>query len=144
MHRECGTLANVNLAKQRAVGKMKATITQRFVSKKSQIPFDIDCDCEFIFFCKIEDGEWRAQFKKVMYLRDKIIPVNGRDIPEEMQDEEALKEFPEGYKYLALAQKSLGHPIDKHLAIAMGEYYEKFNEARGQWLKGEDIDLFWE
>lgn len=37
---------------RRAVGKMKATITQRFVNPDDGIEFDVDCDCRFIFFCE--------------------------------------------------------------------------------------------
>ncbi len=49
MHRECGTL--VELAGRRAVGKMKATITQRF-REVDGLEYDVDCDCSFIFFCE--------------------------------------------------------------------------------------------
>ncbi|KAL2255995.1 hypothetical protein VTK26DRAFT_2376 [Humicola hyalothermophila] len=75
MHRECGTLVELNPARGRAIGKMKATITHRFTflppnnnnnnnnnnsssdSDSSKAPptpaeFDVDCDCRFIFFCE--------------------------------------------------------------------------------------------
>ena len=71
-HRECGTLVElgpVNTGSEdvdddtttegtttrrvrRAVGKMKATITQRFVNPDDDVEFDVDCDCRFIFFCE--------------------------------------------------------------------------------------------
>ena len=80
MHRENGTLANVNMDTQRGIGKMKATITQRLTMKG--VPVDIDCDCRFIFFCKIEDGEWKTQWVKLFYEKDKVVPVNGKDVPQ--------------------------------------------------------------
>jgi len=74
MHRECGTLVDLNPATGRAVGKMKATITQRFVEKNKKqnedekskeresqpggdtteppLEYDVDCDCQFHFFCE--------------------------------------------------------------------------------------------
>jgi len=51
MHRECGTLVELNQAAGRAVGKMKATITQRFRDEETGAEFDVDCDCQFFFFC---------------------------------------------------------------------------------------------
>lgn len=50
MHRECGTLVELNASTNRAVGKMKATITQRFSGLGAG--YDVDCDCRFIFFCE--------------------------------------------------------------------------------------------
>jgi len=50
MHRECGTLVELNRSTNRAVGKMKATITQRF-KEADGTEYDVDCDCRFIFFC---------------------------------------------------------------------------------------------
>ena len=63
MHRVNGTLADVNLAKNRGIGKMKATITQRVVVKGIQV--DVECDCRFIFFCKKIGSEWKAQWMKM-------------------------------------------------------------------------------
>lgn len=140
MHRENGTLANVNLAKQRGIGKMKATITQRFSMKG--IPIDVECDCRFIFFCKIEDGEWKAQYVKLFYEKDKVVPVNGKDVPEFPQAE--LDKYTEGYKYLAVAQNSLGHPILNDLPNANNKGWYDMYKSMADWLQGKEINLFWE
>ncbi|KAF9878042.1 hypothetical protein CkaCkLH20_04618 [Colletotrichum karsti] len=58
MHRECGTLVELNPKTNRAIGKMKATITQRFKHPEG-FEYDIDCDCRFMFFCEkttFDDG----------------------------------------------------------------------------------------
>lgn len=140
MHRENGTLANVNLAKQRGVGKMKATITQRFTIQG--IPVDVECDCRFIFFCKIENGEWKAQFVKLFYEKDKMIAVDGKTVPTFPQEE--LDGYTEGYKYLAAAQHSLGHKILNDLPNAMNQGFKDMYTAMADWLQGKEIDLFWE
>lgn len=91
-HRENGTLAEVNLAKGRGVAKMKATITQRF--NLHGIPVDIDCDCRFIFFCKMTENGWKARWAKLVYEKDKLIPVDGKTVPEIPQAE--LDKYTEG------------------------------------------------
>ncbi|RSH95767.1 hypothetical protein EHS25_000859 [Saitozyma podzolica] len=84
-HRENGVLANVNLKTGRGIGKMKATITQRLTMQG--IPFDIDCDCRFIFFCKLEGKEWKAQYVKLFYEKDKVVPVDGKTVPDFPKEE---------------------------------------------------------
>lgn len=63
MHRAIGALADVNLAKNRGIGKMKATITQRLTVQGIEV--DVECDCRFIFFCKRIGTEWKAQWMKM-------------------------------------------------------------------------------
>lgn len=67
MHRENGTLADLNLAKERGIGKMKATITQRLTVKG--VTIDVECDCRFIFFCKRIKGEWLALPQRRLFYR---------------------------------------------------------------------------
>ncbi|KAL0931464.1 catabolic 3-dehydroquinase [Colletotrichum truncatum] len=114
MHRECGTLVEVNPQTNRAIGKMKATITQRFKHPEG-FEYDVDCDCRFIFFCEKvtnDDGrhDWKAVFVKLVYEKDKVVLVDGQSTP--LFAEEVLARFPLGYKYLGAAQASLGYDID--------------------------------
>jgi hypothetical protein len=127
MHRECGTLVEYSAEHGRAVGKMKATITQRFKTPESlataEVPvgteFDVDCDCRFIFFCfkdAAAGGAWKAKYVKLFYEKDKIVPVDGLHTPTFPQ--ELLASFPQGYSYLGAAQSMLGYPVTKHLPTA--------------------------
>lgn len=93
MHRENGTLAEVNLAKGRGIGKMKATITQRF--KFDGIECDVDCDCRFIFFTLKQGGEWKTRWAKLFYEKDKVVSVDGKNVPSIFTAEELAK-YPEG------------------------------------------------
>ncbi|KAJ9643890.1 hypothetical protein H2199_003756 [Coniosporium tulheliwenetii] len=140
MHRECGTLVDLDLAQSRAVGKMKATITQRFTLDGCEV--DVECDARFIFFCMREDDEWKARFKKVFCEKSKVIPVDGKNAPSFPQD--VLAKYPEGYKYLAVAQHMAGHPILNDLPTLNNKGVYQMYEAMGAWLRGEEIDLFWE
>lgn len=139
-HRENGVLANVNLKTGRGIGKMKATITQRFTMQG--IPIDIDCDCRFIFFCKLEGKEWKAQYVKLFYEKDKVVPVDGKTVPDFPKEE--LAKYTEGYQYLSVAQHSLGHPILNDLPNVSNKGFHDMYQAMAEWIQGKDINLFWE
>ncbi|KAI0097170.1 hypothetical protein F4814DRAFT_453697 [Daldinia grandis] len=155
MHRECGTLVELNLSTLRAVGKMKATITQRFKIGENggvelePVIFDVDCDCRFHFFCfrDSDTNAWKVKYVKLIYEKDKLVPVDGKTSPGFLKD--ALDRYPEGYKYLGAAQSILGHDIDASLPTIQGPESRSLNIPRlelykkiEQWLDGaEDVDL---
>lgn len=144
MHRENGTLVELAEEKERAVGKMKTTITQRFVVDGGRVAFDVECDCRFIFFCRVERAEWKVQWKKVFYEKSALRPVDGKSGSLPHFDPAALAEFPEGYKYLAVAQKMIGHKILRDLPTMNNEGFYRMNQAMADWLDGKEINLFWE
>ncbi|KAM7220295.1 Pea pathogenicity protein 2 [Rhypophila decipiens] len=151
MHRECGTLTELSPTYNRAIGKMKATITHRFSPAGSSSPgdggYDVDCDCRFIFFCekslvKGQEG-WKAKYVKLFYDKDKVVPVDGCTTPR--FDEEELSRYPEGYRYLGAAQARLGYDIDLKLPTPRdNELWVRMYGEMEKWLDGKDIDLFWE
>lgn len=141
MHRENGTLVDLNLPLGRAIGKMKATITQRFMIEDT--PIDVECDCRFIFWCLIEDGEWKVKYNRLFYEKDKVIAADGKNLPG-IFTKEKLRKYPEGYRYLAVAQHEIGHPILEDLPTMMGRPFGKMYEAMAAWLRGEDVDLNWD
>jgi hypothetical protein len=171
MHRECGTLVELSSDRNRAIGKMKATITQRFrwargghcrddtngttsdgtngTETKVPVPteFDVDCDCRFIFFCEKNPttGEWKTKYVKLFYEKDKVVPVNAcpmRHSPKFSPEE--LAKYPVGYRYLGAAQARLGYKIDCVLPTASGELWDRMYAEMEKWLDGKEVDLFWE
>jgi hypothetical protein len=151
-HRECGTLVELSrTSPHRALGKMKATITQRFHDAATNSSYDVDCDCRFLFFCERESvtdpdtgfSQWKTHFAKLIYEKDKVIPVDGRTAPAFSKDE--IDGLPEGYKYLGAAQARLGYKIDDLLATVKDkETYDRMYRCMELWLDGKDPELFWE
>lgn len=83
------------------------------------IPIDINCDCRFILFCKLERKEWKVQYVKLFYEKDKVVPIDGKTVPDFPKEE--LAKYTLRYQYLAVAQHSLGHPILNNLPNANNE-----------------------
>ncbi|KAF7917746.1 hypothetical protein EAE99_009122 [Botrytis elliptica] len=140
MHRENGALVDLNLL-GRAIGKMKATITQRFVIEDTSI--DVEYDCRFIFWCIVEDGECKVEYNCLFYEKDKVIAADGKNLPGIFTKEE-LEKYPEGYRYLAFAQHKIGHSILEDSPTIMGRPFGKMYDAMAAWLRGEDVDLNWD
>lgn len=148
-HRENGTVVELNPDLQRAVGKMKATITQRFRGQDGAgrpVVYDVDCDCRFLFFCLRDashGGQWRAKFVKLIYEKDRLCPVDGKTMP--VLPAAELAKYPEGYKYLGASQASLGHEVHRHLATLDERCWGRMYSCMESWLEGDDdAGLFWD
>lgn len=140
----------------RAVGKMKATITQRFVEAGTGVEYDVDCDCRFLFFCEdVARGTsdvsgakgmgmpvWKARYVKLVYEKDRVVPADGRSVP--VFDKAVLEKFPEGYRFLGAAQEQLGYHIDVDLATVKNvKTWDRMYQGMESWLAGGDPELFW-
>lgn len=127
---------------------MKATITQRFTTRdplgNQDVVYDVDCDCRFLFFCLRDPdagGAWKAQYVKLVYEKDKVVPVDGKTVPTFLKED--LDKYPEGYRYLGAAQASLGHPVDPKL-VTLGQHWGRMYGCMEKWLDGEDPGLHWD
>ncbi|KAL2432103.1 Pea pathogenicity protein 2 [Exophiala dermatitidis] len=152
MHRCHGVTTDINVEATRAVTKMKATITQRFVIDGCEV--DAESDCRFCFFwTKMTDtGEWRARFVRHWYEKDKLIAVNPAKVPK--LDEIRLNEYPSGYRYLAYCQEESmgvkvlrdlpGHRREKDVeggSRACGEKHDLLYWQCKAWVEGGDVDI---
>ncbi|KAL4888459.1 hypothetical protein BDV59DRAFT_196503 [Aspergillus ambiguus] len=141
MHRENGTLVDLNPATNRAVAKMKATITQRFNLDGAE--YDVECDARFIMWClKTASAsnipEWKIKYKKVFYEKDRICAVDGTTVPTFQKEE--LDRYPYGYRYLGASQAKLGHQIKLDLPTLNNQEFYRMYEAMDLWLDGKDIE----
>lgn len=151
MHRCHGISTDIEPTAMRAVTKMKATITQRF--DLDGVEADAESDCRFCFFwVKTDEGEWKARFVRHWYEKDKLIPLNPAKVPK--LDEEKLKAYPSGYRYLAYCQeKTMGvkvlldmpghrreHGAPDGSEAAAKKHDELYWYCK-KWLDGEDITM---
>ncbi|KAJ5653052.1 hypothetical protein N7490_000055 [Penicillium lividum] len=146
MHRCHGITTDITPDARRAVTKMKATITQRFVLEDG-IEVDVECDCRFCFFFEKVDECWGARFVRHWYEKDKLIPVNPAKVP--TIHEEELAKYPDGYKFLAYCQEQTmgvevlkdmpGH--NRHKGTPAGEKHDLLYRQAKAWLNGEDIEI---
>ncbi|TEY68507.1 hypothetical protein BOTCAL_0118g00050 [Botryotinia calthae] len=121
--------------------EMKATITQRFVV--DDISIDVECDSQFIFWCLIEDGKWKAKYNRLFYEKDKVIAADGKNLPV-IFTKDGLEKYPEEYRYLAVAQHKIGYAILEDLPTMMGRPFGKIYDAMAGWLRGEEVYLNWD
>ncbi|ODM16570.1 hypothetical protein SI65_08077 [Aspergillus cristatus] len=158
MHRENGILVDLNPSTNRAIGKMKATITQRFTDPATKAEYDVDCDARFIVWClkvplppragypvpgtglgpRAISGGWKMQYVKLFYEKDKIVPVDGKNVPEFSREE--LEKFPYGYRYLGAAQARAGKKVEGDMpTLNEDERFWDMYRAMEEWLNGEDV-----
>lgn len=60
-----------------------------------------------------------------------------------MFTKDGLEKYPEGYKYLAVAQHKIGYAILEDLPT-MGRPFGKMYDGIAGWLRGEEVDLNWD
>ncbi|KAK9452829.1 hypothetical protein V1511DRAFT_117894 [Dipodascopsis uninucleata] len=142
-HRVHGTTSDIQ--DHRAVTKMKATITQRF-TLAGGIEVDAESDCRFCFFFEKRDGKWGAVYVRHWYEKDKLIPVNPTKLP--VLDDENLKRYPKGYRYLSYCQEeTMGIKVRLDLPghrseddSVCGREHDRLYVQAKQWLESnEDI-----
>lgn len=145
MHRCHGTTTDISSDAKRAVTKMKATITQRFIIDGCEV--DAEADCQFVFFFEKRDDLWGAILVRHFYEKDKLIPINPAKVP--VLDEERLKSYPDGYKMLAYCQEATmgvsvlrdmpGHR--RHAGTPSGDRHDLLYRQARAWVEGGEIEI---
>ena len=147
MHRIHGSTTDIDISATRAVTKMKATITQRF--ELDGVEADAESDCRFVFFWSKNSltGEWRANFVRHFYEKDKLIPVNPAIVPK--LDVQKSAEFPVGYRYLGYCQEmTMGVKVIKDLpghrreiGTPNREKHDVLYRQIKAWMDGEMVEI---
>ncbi|KAK2595498.1 hypothetical protein QQS21_006773 [Conoideocrella luteorostrata] len=124
MHRCHGSSTDINAEGTRAVTKLKATITERFEVDGAE--FDIEADCRFCFYFEKDGDRWVSTV-----------------------DDERLKAYPSGYRYLAYWQEATmgvkvlmdmpGHR--RHEGTKNLEKHDELYWKAKKWLEGEAIEI---
>jgi hypothetical protein len=142
MHRVHGSTTDIQ--GNRGITKMKATITQRFILDECEV--DAESDCRFCFFFEKREGKWGAVYVRHWYEKDKLIPVNPRQVP--YLDDAKLSMYPPGYRYLAYCQEAtmdvkvkLDMPGHRRDGGINREEHDKLYMQAKQWLEGKNIEV---
>ena len=141
MHRVHGSTTDLQMDKNRAVTKMKATITQRF--NLDGIEVDAESDCRFCFFFEKRESRWGVVLARHWYEKDKLIPVDPRKVPH--LDDDKLKGYPVGYRFLAYCQEATMPGIKVKLDMPAhrrhaGKEHDELLWQVKQWLDGQSLD----
>ncbi|CBF87308.1 hypothetical protein AN9274.2 [Aspergillus nidulans FGSC A4] len=150
MHRCHGATTDITADATRAVTKLKATITQRFVIDGIEV--DAEADCRFCFFFEKADVDgkgprWGARFVRHWYEKDKLLPVVPGRFPK--IDVDKLNSYPEGYKCLVYCQElTMGVKVlqdmpghRRHAGTLSGEKHDLLYRLAKDWLDGKEIDV---
>lgn len=94
-----------------------------------------------MFFQRESSGDWKVWFVRHFYDKDKLIPVDPRRVPN--LDDEKLKAFPSGYRYLGYCQEACMKDcvVKKDMPGHRGDEHDKLLLQAKQWLEGEDVDI---
>ncbi|MCJ1253217.1 hypothetical protein MMC24_001028 [Lignoscripta atroalba] len=132
LHRIIGQ--TVDVQGNRAVSKMKVTITSRFTFDGIEI--DNEADCRFFFLLEKRAGKWGVVFYTLLFDKDKMVPVNPHriyPIPEE-----EVQKFPSGYRYLAWCESQIGNTPKQDLN-AHGPERDILYAKCKDWLEGKAV-----
>ena len=134
LHRIIGQ--TVDVQGERAVSKMKVTITCRFFGDNGN-EMDNEADCRFFFLLEKRSGKWGVVFYTLLFDKDKMVPViPGRTF--EVPDEEVAK-YPAGYRYLAWCEEKLTGTPPKMDLNAHGKERDVLYRKCKDWLDGKKV-----
>ncbi|KAG5812682.1 hypothetical protein H9Q74_012638 [Fusarium xylarioides] len=146
MHRCHGSSTDINIEGTRAVTKLNATITQRFLVDGAE--FDVEADCRFCFYFEKIQGVWGARLVRHWYEKDKMILCDPSKALQLTVDQEKLGAYPPGYKYLAYWQEATmgvkmlldmpGHR--RHIGTVNLEKHDELYWLAKTWLEGGEIE----
>jgi hypothetical protein len=125
--------STVDVNETRAVAQTKMTISQRGLV--NGVPCDVVCTGRFFDFFEKRNGIWGLVLRQPIYEKDRVDPIDPSAVL--VIDQEALKNFPEGYKHLAYIQTQIGYQVKMDMPQLKGPEVEALYQKGEDWLNGK-------
>ncbi|WP_322083363.1 nuclear transport factor 2 family protein [Burkholderia sp. BCC1972] len=127
--------SSIDLAGDRAIVQTKMTISQR--GDVQGVLCDVVCTGRFYDFVEKRDGRWGVVLRQPIYEKDRVDPVDPAARLE--LDQQALVEFPMGYRHLAYIQTQIGYTVKRDMPQLTGAEVEALYARGARWLAGEKL-----
>ena len=127
--------SSIDLAGDRAIVQTKMTISQR--GDVQGVLCDVVCTGRFYDFVEKRDGRWGVVLRQPIYEKDRVDPVDPAARLE--LDQQALAEFPMGYRHLAYIQTQIGYTVKRDMPQLTGAEVEALYARGARWLAGEKL-----
>ena len=125
--------STVDVNETRAVAQTKMTISQRGLV--NGVPCDVVCTGRFFDFFEKRNGIWGLVLRQPIYEKDRVDPIDPSAVL--VIDQEALKDYPEGYKHLAYIQTQIGYQVKMDMPQLKGLEVEALYQKGEDWLNGK-------
>lgn len=127
--------STVEVNGSRAISQTKMTISQRGLV--NGIACDVVCTGRFFDFFEKRNGQWGLILRQPIYEKDRVDPIDPQ--AQLIIDQEALKDFPNGYKHLAYIQTQIGYNVKMDMPELKGTAIEQLYIKGHQWLNAQPL-----
>ncbi|WP_321785089.1 nuclear transport factor 2 family protein [Paraburkholderia sp. J94] len=126
---------SIDLAGDRAIVQTKMTISQR--GDVQGVLCDVVCTGRFYDFVEKRNGRWGVVLRQPIYEKDRVDTVDPAARLE--LDQQALAEFPTGYRHLAYIQTQIGYTVKRDMPQLTGREVDALYARGARWLAGEAL-----
>ncbi|WP_322093992.1 nuclear transport factor 2 family protein [Paraburkholderia bannensis] len=127
--------SSIDLTSDRAIVQTKMTISQR--GDVQGVLCDVVCTGRFYDFVEKRNGRWGVVLRQPIYEKDRVDTVDPAARLE--LDQNALAEFPMGYRHLAYIQTQIGYTVKRDMPQLTGQEVEALYARGARWLAGESL-----
>ncbi len=119
-----------------AIAQTKMTISQRGLIEG--VLCDVVCTGRFYDYVVRHQGQWLLRHRQPIYEKDRVDPVD--PAARLVLDQQALADFPEGYRHLAYIQTRIGYTVKRDMPMLKGAQVQALYAHGALWLDGEAAD----
>ncbi len=127
--------SSIEVKDDRAIAQTKMTISQR--APVEGVICDVVCTGRFYDFFARRGGRWGLVLRQPIYEKDRLDPV--APSAKLALDQNLLKSFPEGYRYLAYVQARIGYKVKPDMPGLEGPELDALYARGARWLNGEGL-----